>query len=103
MDRDKRKVISAHAGASVVAGADISACVIRVNNITVYRSLYVYRKVIGTGTPRYLDAVGVLHSLRALHDWTKDSPIELREIRGIEILAGSYQTVRALQRWPQGR
>ena len=101
--RDTRRTIAVYTGASVVRRVATTTCVIRVNNVSVYRSLYVHGRSLGADTPQYLDEAAVIHSLRALHDWLADSPLPQETVRGIEMYAGNFQTIGTIQGWLAGR
>ena len=50
-----------------------------------------------------MDEVAVLHFFRAFRDWLQKAPVPQDQIMGMEIVSGSYQTVKTISRWLEGK
>ena len=84
---------------SVVDGVGVTASVIKVNGVTVYRGIYVHGRLISDLSPTYPDGAAVLQALRTLHDWLRISPICHSDIQADNRSTGNYTAVCAIQLW----
>ena len=69
--RDKKEggTLFVHAGVTVLGRIGITTRLITADGRPVYRGLYVHGEGFMDEPPMYLEAVAILHGLRALHGW----------------------------------
>ena len=94
-----KKELTVYAGMAIMGDIGATACIIKMDSITVHRGLHVHGTVISKDRPAYLEEVVLVHALRTLHDWLLKTNQSQENLQSMTLKAGTYQTIGALSNW----
>ena len=95
----ERERLNVHVGVALLNQIGITVCVITDDRKTLYTSLYINGRNILVDSPEYLEVAAILHGLRALHGWIMKTKKNNRPNRTINLRAGDFKTISAIEKW----
>ena len=100
--KKKRRLVTIDTMVARLDRLGLTVSILRYENRPQYRKIAVHGMLITEHTPKYLEEVALLQSLKLVKEWMQAQKTELaRTIGPIQVYAGSSEVLRGLDSWFQ--
>ena len=87
-------------GVAIIDRLGVTITIPILGGVTLRRHLYVHGRAITQDKPRYMEQTVVVHALRVLRDWLKETAENRQLVSGIAVSAGDIDAIISLKTRP---